>query len=204
MSTADFYIRRLHSIAGVVPIGFFMLEHLFTISQAMAGAAAFNQAVEFLQSVPFVVPIEIGVIAIPMGFHALYGVYITYLAQNNQLHYTYYRNWLFYLQRLTALITLGFVVWHVWVLRIGKILYGTHISFQYMSQLLSDPLTFILYAIGLSAALFHLTNGLWAFMITWGITIGTRAQRFSMVACSIGFLALSAMGLKALVSFIIY
>jgi succinate dehydrogenase / fumarate reductase cytochrome b subunit len=149
------------------------------------------------------VPLEVGLIAIPIGFHALYGLYVTYLAQNNPLNYRYFRNWLFYLQRLTAIITLCFVLWHVWVLRIGKALYGKQITFEYMAQLLSDPVTFALYAAGLTAGLFHFANGVWAFMITWGITIGPRAQTVSMYACSLGFLVLDIIGLKALAAFTI-
>lgn len=202
MTATDFYIRRAHSLAGIVPIGFFMLEHIFTISQAILGPAAFNGAVAFLQSIPFVVPIEIGLIGLPIAFHAGYGLYVTYLAANNPLSYRYFRNCLFWLQRATAVVTLAFVAWHVWVLRFGKALYGTDISFAHMAQLLADPVTFVLYAVGLTAGLFHFANGLWAFLITWGITVGPRAQTAAMYACGLVFAVLYAAGLRAMVAFV--
>lgn len=202
MYSADFYIRRIHSIAGIVPIGLFLMEHIFSISQALYGPEAFNKTVALLASVPFAVQLEVGAIGIPIAFHALFGLYITYVAKTNVLTYTYFRNWMFYLQRFTAVVTLAFVLWHVWVLRIGKALHGTEITFNYLSQILSDPLTFALYAIGLLSGVFHFANGIWAFLITWGITIGPRAQAVSMYVCGTLFLALSAFGLKALAAFI--
>lgn len=202
MPTADFFLRRVHSLCGIVPIGFFMLEHLFSISRAIAGPAAFDRTVAFLQSIPFVVPLEICLIGVPLAFHALYGLYVALLAKNNPLAYRYIRNWMFYLQRVTAVITLGFLIWHVWVLRIGKALHGTDITFAYMAGLLADPLVFALYAIGLAAGLLHFANGLWTFLITWGITIGPRAQAAAMYACSFVFAALYAVGLRALFAFV--
>lgn len=201
MSRIDFYLRRAHSLAGVVPIGFFLLEHMFSISQAILGPGHFDRTVAFLQSIPFVIPIEIGLIGLPILFHALYGLYVTCLAANNPLSYRYFRNWLFYLQRVTAVVTLAFVAWHVWALRIGKALYGTDITFNYMAQIMADPVSFLLYAIGLTAGLFHFANGLWAFLITWGITVGPRAQTASMYVCGLLFSTLYAFGLRAMLAF---
>lgn len=39
-----------------------------------------------------------------------------------------------------------------------------------------DPLVSILYAIFVPAATFHAFNGLWTFLITWGVTLTERAQ----------------------------
>ncbi len=204
MSSIDFVIRRVHSLTGIVPIGLFLLEHIFSVSQAIAGPVAFDKTVAGLQNVPFLLPIEITAIAIPITFHALYGLYIVYVANNNQLTYTYFHNWMFYLQRVTAIITTVFLIWHVWVLRVGKALYGIHINFQYMSGLLSDPVTFVLYIIGLVAAVFHLANGLWTFLITWGITIGPRSQKTAAYVCGLLFFILNALGITAIIHFVNY
>ena len=39
-----FALKRLHSLTGVVPIGLFLLEHLYTNARALQGAAAFDTA----------------------------------------------------------------------------------------------------------------------------------------------------------------
>lgn len=202
MNYTGFYIRRLHSLTGVLPISFFMLEHIFTISRAILGPEAFNSMVGLLQNLPLLIFLEISLVAIPISFHALYGLYLTYGAKNNTLQYRYFRNWLFYMQRLTAVITLLFVAWHVWTLRIAKALYGIDINFAYMSQLLSDPVVFSMYVIGLTAGLFHFANGISTFFITWGITVGPRAQAAVAYCCWGVFFLLDTIGLMALASFV--
>ena len=48
MIHTTFYIRRLHSLCGIVPVGLFLLEHIFTNSMVLGGPAPFNAAVEHL------------------------------------------------------------------------------------------------------------------------------------------------------------
>jgi succinate dehydrogenase / fumarate reductase cytochrome b subunit len=39
--------------------------------------------------------------------------------------------------------------------------------------------------VGVAAASFHFGNGLWNFLVKWGITVGDRAQQVSMILCMI-------------------
>lgn len=202
MEKNHFFIRKLHSLLGVIPIGIFLLEHLYTNSFATQGAEAFNSKVEFLQSLSYVLYIEIFLILLPILFHAIYGLYIVYVAQNNVLQYTYYRNWAFYLQRISALLTLVFVAYHLWALRINALITGKEITFAAMTQHLSNPLIFAFYVVGLLSATYHLANGLWAFLVSWGITIGPNAQRISAYAAAALFVILTVMGLQGLFAFV--
>ncbi len=145
--------------------------------------------------------IELVVIILPLLLHAIYGLWVVYLARNNVLRYTYYRNWMFYLQRITAIVTLIFVVWHVYSLRVANLLYGTEVSFDALSQILASPLYLGLYVIGLLAAVYHFANGLWTFLISWGITIGPRSQQTAYYCCAGLFILLSAIGLRSLLAF---
>ncbi len=61
-----FVLRKLHQLTGIVPLGAFLLEHFYTNSKALMGAVNFNTAVADLQSVPYVLAIEITVIFIPL------------------------------------------------------------------------------------------------------------------------------------------
>ena len=45
---------------------------------------------------------------------------------------------------------------------------------------------FLVYLVGITATVWHLANGIWLFLVDWGITIGERAQRLTGYAC-IGF-----------------
>jgi succinate dehydrogenase / fumarate reductase cytochrome b subunit len=196
-----YFIRKLHSFFGIVPIGLFLTEHLLVNSSSLWGPNAYNQAVALLQKIPLLILVELFIIILPIVFHALYGIWIVYVAKNNVLQYRYYRNWLFYLQRVTAIITLIYVVYHVYTLRVAKSLFGLEISFQTMSAVLSNPWVFAFYIIGLVASVYHFANGLATFLITWGITVGPFSQRAAVVMSGIIFVALSFLGIQSLIAF---
>jgi succinate dehydrogenase / fumarate reductase cytochrome b subunit len=58
-----------------------------------------------------------------------------------------------------------------------------------------------LYAIGVLACVFHLANGIWTSLITWGITIRPQTQRLSGVCCAVFGVLLALVGLGALGGF---
>ncbi|MEN6412786.1 MAG: hypothetical protein ABFC84_08470 [Veillonellales bacterium] len=204
MSNSDFYIRRVHSILGIVPIGFFLLEHIFSISSVMGGPASFDTTVAKMASIPheIMIPLEIIAVAIPFLFHAIYGLIIAFNAKNNAMGgYTYSRNWQFFLQRMSAFYLFAFLIWHVVYLRFMVKGAGLPIDYTQMHAYVSNPIVLVLYAIGLVAAIFHFTNGIFTFCITWGITAGPRAQdvvnKIMWVLCVV----LSIIGVIALANF---
>lgn len=190
----DFLLRKIHSLTGIIPIGIFLLEHLITNSFALGGAGSYNEKIAAFQQIPFLVWVEILFIGIPLAFHTLLGLYYTYLAQNNVLDYKYFRNYMFYLQRATAIIAFIFVAYHVYTTRIGRAFAGIEISYEFMNQILSQPLFFALYFIGLLAAVFHFTNGIYTFAISWGISIGPSSQKKLQTVCTALFIILIAVG----------
>lgn len=204
MSHTTFYVRRLHSLSGIVPIGFFLLEHILTISTVIGGAGSFDAAVARLAAIPkeIMLFMEVFFIAIPFLFHGIYGAIIAMQAKNNPQQYGYTRNWQFYLQRMTAWYTLVFLIWHVGYLRFMMKGNGVEINYALMNDYLSNPIVFVLYAIGMVAAVFHFCNGLTTFTMTWGIAKGPRAQSF-FNKCFMGLcLLLSVLGVVSLTRFI--
>ena len=75
MIHTTFYVRRLHSLCGIVPVGLFLLEHIFTNATVLGGPEVFNTAVGHLAAIPHAImlPLEICFILIPFLFHGLYG-----------------------------------------------------------------------------------------------------------------------------------
>jgi len=205
-----FVLRKLHQVSGIVPLGAFLLEHFYTNSKALGGAASFNAAVTELQAIPYILLVEIGGIFIPLIYHAVYGMVITVEARPNNLHYPYPRNWFYTIQRLTGMILFFFIAFHVLNFRFGlipglntvSVAHHPDQAFQIVAREFSIIPIFIVYVIGISATVWHLANGIWLFMVDWGITIGDRAQRLTGYAC-IGFGAvLLAVGINAAISFI--
>jgi succinate dehydrogenase / fumarate reductase, cytochrome b subunit len=208
-----FVLRKLHQLSGIVPLGLFLLEHFYTNSKALSvktGAADFNQAVSDLQSIPYILFIEIGGIFIPLIYHAVYGLVITMEARPNNLAYPYPRNWFYLVQRITGMILFFFITFHVLNFRFGMIPGLNSISvadhpaeaFAIVSGEFKMVSIFIIYMIGITATVWHFANGIWLFMVDWGITIGERAQRLTGYACIAFGVVLLLVGINAAVGFI--
>jgi len=205
-----FVLRKLHQLSGIVPLGLFLLEHFYTNSKALNGAASFNDAVKDLQAIPYILFVEIGGIFIPLIYHAVYGLVITIEARPNNLNYPYPRNWFYLIQRITGLILFLFIAFHVMNFRFGLVPGLNTISVAHRPDLAFDIVSrefrmipiFIVYVIGITATVWHLANGIWLFLVDWGIAIGERAQRLTGYAC-IGFGVLMLLvGLNAAIAFI--
>jgi succinate dehydrogenase / fumarate reductase cytochrome b subunit len=205
-----FILRKLHQLTGIMPLGFFLLEHFYTNSKALYGAADFNTAVKDLQSIPYILLVEIGGIFIPLIYHAVYGMVITVEARPNNLHYPYARNWFYTIQRVTGVILFFFITFHVLNFRFGlipglntlSVAHHPEESFQIVAREFRMVPIFIVYVIGITATVWHLANGIWLFLVDWGITIGERAQKIAGYAC-LGFgIVLLAVGINAAVAFI--
>ena len=205
-----FVLRKLHQLSGIFPLGIFLLEHFYTNSKALTGPQDFNNAVRDLQSIPYILFVEIGGIFIPLLYHAIYGLVITMEARPNNLAYPYARNWFYLIQRITGVILFFFITFHVLNFRFGLIpglntmSVAHHIdeSFNIVSREFHMVPIFIVYVIGITATVWHLANGLWLFLVDWGITIGERAQRLTGYACIAFGAVLLLVGINAAVAFI--
>jgi succinate dehydrogenase / fumarate reductase cytochrome b subunit len=205
-----FILRKLHQLSGIVPLGAFLLEHFYTNSKAVNGANDFNKAVADLQSIPYILFVEIGFIFIPLIYHAVYGLVITIEARPNNLYYPYPRNWFYLVQRITGVILFFFILFHVLNFRFGVIPGLNTISVAHAPNQAYDivarefrmiPIA-IIYLIGIVATIWHFANGLWLFMVDWGIAIGARAQRLTGYACIAFGAVLLAVAINAMVAFI--
>lgn len=221
-----FLLRKLHSLTGIVPVGVFLIEHLLTNSSAFgwfgwfkSGPKSFNEQVHWLHSLPFLPMLELFGIFLPLAFHAGYGVLIALSAEPNSGVYGYGANRRYTLQRLTAWITLVFIVVHLLKFRFAHwVGWGPEFldpanadKFEITRRGLQQwtpfgwavppAVTFGFYALGLWAAVFHFCNGIWTFCISWGVTIGERAQRRVGYACTAVGVVLLSWGLSSLYAF---
>jgi len=197
-----FTLRRLHSLSGLFPIGVFLANHFFTNSFAIASVESFNHKVEFLRSLPYLYLIEIFGIFLPIAFHAVVGVLIYREARFNNRRLTYAHNYLFTIQRITGLILLFFIAYHVLATRYAH-WFGIDNAdlFVLMKDKLQNPLVFAIYLIGVLAASFHIGNGVFGFSIHWGI-VTSRVSQTRMARAGLAIaLVFAVIGLNALLAF---
>ncbi|WP_028402438.1 succinate dehydrogenase cytochrome b558 subunit [Ectobacillus panaciterrae] len=197
----EFFYRKLHSLLGVIPIGIFLIQHLVVNHFATKGPEAFNEASRFMGNLPFRYALEIFIIFLPILSHAIYGLYIAFTAKNNVNNYGYFRNWMFLLQRISGVVTLIFISWHVWETRIQAAL-GAEVNYEMMANILHSPAMLVFYIIGILSTVFHFANGLWSFGISWGLTVTPRSQRISTYVTLGIFVALAFVGVRAVLAFV--
>lgn len=197
----EFFYRRLHSLLGVIPVGLFLTQHLIVNHFATRGEEAFNKAAGVLEGLPFRYLLEAFIIFLPLLFHAIYGLYIAFTAKSNVGRFGYFRNVMFFLQRVSGVITLVFIAWHVWETRI-QVALGAEVDFNMMADILSNPLMVGFYIVGIISTVFHFANGLWSFCVSWGITVSPRSQRIMTYVTMVVFVALSVVGLRAIFAFV--
>lgn len=217
-----YWLHRLHSLSGVIPIGAFLIFHLTVNAYSLRedGAAAFNTAVKAIGYAPFVMVLEIGAILVPILFHAIYGLMIVAEMPGpggNVSHYGYGRNWLYVFQRWSGVVAVVYILFHVYdttVLKYAlelkasaegldtaKELGFQSISYRAMAWRFADPLYLGFYLIGIASACLHLGNGILNFCIRWGLTIGKEAQK---IAAALGWglgIALTLLGSAVAIRF---
>jgi len=206
----NFILRKLHQLSGIVPLGLFILEHFYTNSKSLTGAADFNNAVKDLQSIPYILFVEITGIFIPLIYHAVYGLLITVEARPNNLAYPYPRNWFYLIQRITGVVLFVFITFHVLNFRFGlipglnriSVAHRPDLAFSIVSGEFHNVWIFLIYMIGIAATIWHFANGIWLFLVDWGITIGERAQRLAGYACIAFGAVLLLVGINAAVGFV--
>jgi succinate dehydrogenase / fumarate reductase cytochrome b subunit len=196
-----FYLRRLHSLLGIFPIGVFLFEHFFSNSFAFQGAERFNALVETFQGMWITPFLEVGMIGLPILFHAVLGLVIVYTGSNNFLAYGYYRNWAYFFQRATGVLALIFIIVHAWSTRLGHLFDGRPITFDDMHAIFQPTWAKWFYAVGIISAVYHLTNGFATTLMTWGITHSQRSQKIVALAMWAAFVVMAAWGLLILRTF---
>ena len=197
-----FWLRRLQSLSGVVPVGGFLAFHLYENYSATLGPAAYNTMTRKLQETRFALALEIAVIIVPLLFHGVYGLFITGTARPNVVTNRYVRNWMYFLQRVTGVILFAFVIFHLWTTRFVDIRNHEAVDlFRLMESSVANPWIYAFYVLGIVSATFHLATGIWSFSIVWGLTVGPRAQR-RMMWVSLGvFVILSFIGVRSIQAF---
>jgi len=204
LSRNQFLLYRLFSLAGLMPVGAFLIVHLLTNASVLAGAASFQDRVDLIHSLGPLLPIvEWAFIFIPMIFHAVIGFVIIANGMPNVGSYAYAGNIRYTLQRATGMIAFVFILWHVTQLHwlgtpFGGGQFDPHYASSSAAVALKPLLVALLYAVGILSTVFHFANGLWSLGITWGLWTSPAAmQRANWLSAVVG-VGLAAAGLGAL------
>lgn len=205
-----FLLRRLHSLAGLVPVGVFVTFHLLINSTIVSGGQAFQTGVDqihLLGKLGMLEVVEIFGIFLPMLFHAVLGVKIWLEGTPTVGQYRYGGNLRYTLQRITGVAGFAFILIHLWHMHwLGKPFGGGHFDPHRAAETASAAMQSgwwyaPIYVIGVLCVVYHLANGIWTSLITWGITVGPGAQRKAGWVCAAFGVIVGLAGLSAVRGF---
>lgn len=218
-SRTRYFARKLFELTGFVPIGAFLVEHLYSNFQVVGpgGAQRFDGVVKDLQTNPIVIFLEIGAIGLPLVYHAAYGLFVVRQSRPNNGSYGYWHNWLYLFQRITGVILIAYIGYHVWNTRLaplfhpddpllqivdGQPLVSAKFMRHYFHEIIFGIPVYWVYFVGICCAVYHFSNGLWNIGYHWGLTVTPQAQRRWGWACGLIGVTLLAVALASLRAFL--
>ena len=160
--------KQVMSILGIVPLGAYVVAHLWTNLYPSTGRGpsrgimGYDEAVRAVRGNPAIVFLEIFGLGLPIVIHAVIGLRLLFKMRPNNVKYNRFRNLKFLLQRISALGLLLFLGAHVIKARILPATEHRIETWDSMHEALSEPITFTVYVLGMLAVAYHLANGLGA------------------------------------------
>lgn len=199
--------KILLSVFGVVPLGVYVVLHLWTNMQSFLGPKAFNTALENSRHYAGFIFLEVFGLALPLVIHAVLGIAEIFRGRlsPSPIRYGYLDYTRFWLQRLAGLGLAAFIIAHVIKARLFpdpqyQTLTG-HESWLGMHVGLSEPITFVIYLLGLLGVCYHLANGLHTASMRLGLVVSEGGRRRMTVFSAVVFVVLLAMSTIALSGF---
>jgi succinate dehydrogenase/fumarate reductase cytochrome b subunit (b558 family) len=182
-----FFWRRLHSLTGTMPVGAFLLVHLWTNSRALQGPNGYGDGWTTPTSPVFVL-FEVVALLVPLAFHAVYGLVLVVRGTPPLRKESNASARL--VDRASSLVAFAFIAYHLWHFRIPVAL-GTMRHADFFAVLcdtlssttyLGIPLPASFYLVGLAATSYHFAYGLSALPSTWGIRVPEPVKRWTLGA----------------------
>jgi len=206
-----FFIRRLHSLLGIVPLGTFVLVHMSVNAMIGAGGPEYQKQVDRIHDLgPLLIPVEFIGIFLPLLFHALLGLKIWFSGRPNVSAYKYGANYRYTFQRISGGVAFVFIFFHLWQMHwLGNVFGGGMFDPHNAAQTTAAAIrtaywgvpASLLYGIGVLATVYHLANGIWTALITWGITVGPLSQRYAGYICTVFGVLVGLAGLSSIYNF---
>jgi succinate dehydrogenase / fumarate reductase cytochrome b subunit len=185
---------RLGSFLSVVPLSFWVVNHIWDNLAAFRGAAAWEESVTSYAN-PFAQVITFIIVILPLLIHTGWGLLRLFNFRPNNGRYNNYGNLKYIVQRISALGVLAFLGAHIWLAFLQpRLIKGHPEPFSDIASMMHHHVpTLIVYLLGTMGTAYHLANGLQGFAMYWGLFSSERSmRRFEPVAIGI-FLLLTAM-----------
>lgn len=189
-----FLKSRLGSFLAVMPLTFWVINHLWDNLAAFSGAEAWQGAVTQYKH-PYSMVATFLIVLLPLLIHAAWGVVRLFTMKPNLGAYRYYGNVKYILQRISAVGVLAFLGAHIWLAFLHPRLVEGHAEAfsDIASEMHHHAPTLIVYLLGTLGVSYHIANGIQTFGMGWGILASERSMRRFEPWSIVIFLVLLAM-----------
>jgi len=161
--------RKLFSLSGVLPLAFFLVEHIWANASALRGQDAYVATIDSLARIPLLSIVEILLVFVPLAYHALYGIV---LMREPVKDAPPYGRTLARANRVAAIAAFAFITWHFWETRVQAwrgldphAFYAT-LVWRLSSTWHGFPVRAVLYLLGVTASVAHLAISAWGYGVT--------------------------------------
>lgn len=178
----SFVLHRLFSLSGAVLV-FYFFYHLFIHGGRFL---PFNDF--FSQSFFLARFFHWGLLFV-IFFHAFSGVALLQKGRGNLIAYSYADNWRFSFQYGAGFFTMVFLIYHIVVMRFAE--GEASVDTLWFVHQLETPWKVIVYMLGTLAASFYATNGIWNFLVSWGVLVNAASRGGCLKICRVGFVGLT-------------
>lgn len=189
MKLKHFWIRKIHSLLGIFPLGLFLLFYLALSLSLSQGRESFLQYHTFFLSLPYREGIILIFFWIPLASHGTLGLYNSLSTgvkiPRNPGRLPYF---LYFLHRISGMAILAFFLYLLVVFQITAPTYlaGREYSVWFLQKLQSQMSSIparVLYSVGFFSLIFHFSHGLWTSFKSWGITESALSRRVWGIFC---------------------
>src|SRR4051794_33487685 len=111
--------KQLLTLFGIVPLGVYVFLHLWTNLYSLAGAKAFNDAVERSRANPAFLFLEVFGLGVPLLAHTVIGFAEIRRGRPNNVRYGFLDNLRYLLQRVSAIGLALFLGAHIYKARLA-------------------------------------------------------------------------------------
>ena len=200
---STYFSKKIFRLFGLVPLGIYVLVHLYNNNISNQGPEAFNAHLQWWRERPFKLPLTVLFLYIPLFWHLFYGIYVASQTRPNNTSYSYFSNFRYLLQRLSGIGLALFIPAHIVKTRIEPFFEHETVDFNHMAQAFTENLTLGVYALGILGVSYHIANGFWEAGVSWGWTVSRRSQRTMVGLSMLVFFAVALLGGSAVRGFMV-
>ncbi len=197
--SASFVRSRLASLLAIAPLGVWTIIHVWHNLGAFQSAEVWQHDVTGYEH-PFALLVTCLVVLLPLLLHTVWGIGRMLTSRPNNVHYGYFDNLKYLLQRLSALGVLAFLGAHLWLAFLHPRLVEGHAEpfRDIAAEMRHNPPTLVVYLLGTLGVAYHLGNGLYGFAMGWGLAASRKSLRGFATAGVVLFAVMLAMSWGAI------